>query len=79
MGERLPSFHVRQTVFAEHRPGQTLDSASSAPSIKCEDPTVRAINSKIKTILPESERGLLLENSHTLVFFHTTVIKSSRQ
>lgn len=68
----------KQTVFADCMPDQSLDSIS-ATSVKCEVLTVRAINSQIETTLSETERTLLLENAHTLIFFHSTVIKSLRQ
>lgn len=65
-------------LFADHMPDQSLCSIS-ATLVKCEVLTVKAMNLQTNTILPETKRNLELENSHTLVFFHTTVIKSSRQ
>jgi len=57
----------KQTVFADCMPDQSLDGTSATP-VKCEVLAVRAINSQIKTVLPEAGRTLLLENTVTRWF-----------
>lgn len=78
MGESPSLFPSCQTDCWQTARHISLHSIA-ATLVKCEVLTVRAINLQIKTILPETKRTLVLENSHALVFFHTTVIKSSRQ